>query len=86
MDSCCACRGKLEYEENVQDAVQALDVALKHSVSLRDDTQVFARAIFWRDDTKVRSLGGGAEVRLSGGALVPCFCIVCRHAAVKRIL
>jgi hypothetical protein len=24
--------------------------------------QVFARAIFWRDETKVRSLGNGAEV------------------------
>ena len=54
----------------MQDAVQALDVALKHSVSLRDDTQVFARAIFWRDDTKVRSLGGGAEVGRSWGC--PC--------------
>ena len=36
----CARRGRLDYEENVQDAIQALDVALKHSVSLRDDTQV----------------------------------------------
>ena len=47
---------------NMQTALQAMDVALKQTVSLRDETKVFSRAIFWRDDTKSRSLGDGAEV------------------------
>ncbi|CAL8468702.1 g8242 [Coccomyxa elongata] len=32
---------------------EALDVALKHSVSYFDDVKMFARAIFWRDPSKV---------------------------------
>ena len=48
--------------QNMQTAMQAMDVALKQTVSMRDETKVFARAIFWRDDTKSRSLGDGAEV------------------------
>ena len=48
--------------QNMQTAMQAMDVALKQTVSLRDETKVFARAIFWRDETKSRSLGDGAEV------------------------
>lgn len=55
-----SCSGNLG-EEIPQDAVQALDVALKHSMSYRDDVKAFARAIFWRDPTKVRPLGNGAE-------------------------
>ncbi len=50
-----------EGEEIPQDAVQALDIALKHSVSYRDDVKTFARAIFWHDPTKVKPLGNGAE-------------------------
>ena len=54
------CRGQ-NGEEIPQDAVQALDIALKHTVSYRDDVKTFARAIFWHDPTKVRPLGNGAE-------------------------
>lgn len=43
-------------------AAQALDVALKHSTSMNPRAQAFARAFFWPDPTKVRPLGGGAEV------------------------
>lgn len=42
--------------------IQALDVALKHSVSFRNEVKTFARAIYWRDPTTASSLGGGAEV------------------------
>ena len=61
--------------QNMQTAMQAMDVALKQTVSMRDETKVFARAIFWRDDTKSRSLGDGAEVISSSLSLtcpVPC--------------
>jgi hypothetical protein len=47
-----------------QDAIQALDVALKHGTALKANCQAFARAFFWDDPTKVRPLGGGAEVGL----------------------
>lgn len=47
------CRGHVE-QDMPQDALQALDVALKHSISYRDEVKMFARAIFWRDPTKVR--------------------------------
>ena len=55
-----SCRGQ-NGEEIPQDAVQALDIALKHSVSYRDDVKTFARAIFWHDPTKVKPLGNGTE-------------------------
>ena len=56
------CRKKAPWVQNMQTAMQAMDVALKQTVSMRNETKVFARAIFWRDDTKSRSLGDGAEV------------------------
>ena len=43
-----------------QDALQVLDIALKHSVSYRDEVKTFARAIFWHDP-KVKPLGNGAQ-------------------------
>ena len=55
-------RKKQPWVKDMQTALQAMDVALKQTVSLRNETKVFARAIFWRDDTKSRSLGDGAEV------------------------
>ena len=58
----CRQRTEVPFAPNMQTALQAMDVALKQTVSLRDETKVFARAIFWRDDTKSRSLGDGAEV------------------------
>lgn len=59
-----------------QDAIQALDVALKHGTALKANCQAFARAFFWDDPTKVRPLGGGAEVRLplELPALAAAFC------------
>ncbi len=55
-----SCRGQ-DGDEIPQDAVQALDIALKHSISYRDEVKTFARAIFWNDPDKVRPLGNGAE-------------------------
>ena len=54
-----SCRGQ-NGEEIPQD-VQALDIALKQSVSYRDEVKAFARAIFWHDPNKVKPLGNGAE-------------------------
>ncbi|KAK9915065.1 hypothetical protein WJX75_004310 [Coccomyxa subellipsoidea] len=51
-----------------QDALQVLDVALKHSVSYRDEVKTFARAIFWHDPTKVW-LGYQQSLRPSQGGL-----------------
>ncbi|KAK9827384.1 hypothetical protein WJX81_005044 [Elliptochloris bilobata] len=56
-----------------QDAIQALDVALKHNTAMNPKCQAFARAFFWQDPDKVRPLGGGAEVWLGyQQSLRPC--------------
>ena len=68
LPACLLRRKRVPFEENMQTALQAMDVALKQTVSLRDETKVFARAIFWRDETKTRPLGDGAEVGPSSGA------------------
>ena len=57
------CRGH-GGPEVPQAAIQALDMALKHTASLDPRCQVSIRSIFWHDPAKIRSLGGGAEVRL----------------------
>lgn len=58
------CRGRCGGSEIPQDAIHALDVALKHGTSLRPECQSFARAFFFYDPSIVRPLGNGAEVSL----------------------
>ena len=55
------CRGESNGGEVPQDAVQALDVALKHSTALRDDCDTMARAFFFHNCPSF-SIGNGAEV------------------------
>lgn len=55
-----SCRGE-EGIDLPQVALQALDVALKHSVSYREEVKTFARAIFWHNPLKIKPLGNGAE-------------------------
>ena len=59
------CRGRCGGSEIPQDAIHALDVALKHGTSLRPECQSFARAFFFYDPSIVRPLGNGAEVSLA---------------------
>jgi hypothetical protein len=47
-----------------QEAIQALDVALKHGASQNPNCQSFARAFFFDDKEKIKPLGNGAEVGL----------------------
>ena len=56
------CRGR-GGPDVPQDAIQALDVALKHSTTLNPTAFSVARAFFFPDPTNTRSLTGGAEVR-----------------------
>ena len=46
-----------------QEAIQALDVALNHSISLNPECQPVARAFFFERGLK-QTLGFGAEVTL----------------------
>ena len=48
-----------------QAATQALDIALRHTSSMKPSCQVFNRSFFWHDPSRVHSLGGGAEVTAS---------------------
>ena len=45
-----------------QDAVQALDVALKNTASNHPDCVTLPRAFFFYDKEMVKTVGGGAEV------------------------
>lgn len=45
-----------------QDAVQALDVALKNTASNHPDCVTLPRAFFFYDREMVKTVGGGAEV------------------------
>ena len=45
-----------------QDAVQALDVALKNGASNHPDCVTLPRAFFFYDSNLVKTVGGGAEV------------------------
>ena len=56
------CRGR--ESEMPQDAIQALDVALKHATMMDPRCTPVARAFYFFDPSAVRSLGGGAEVRV----------------------
>ena len=58
------CRGK-NKGPLPQDSVQALDVALKNTASNHPDCVTLPRAFFFYDAQAVKSVGGGAEVRLS---------------------
>ena len=46
-----------------QDAVQALDVALKNTASNHPDCVTLPRAFFFYDREMVKTVGGGAEVK-----------------------
>ena len=48
-----------------QDAVQALDVALKNTASNHPDCVTLPRAFFFYDKEMVKTVGGGAEVSAS---------------------
>lgn len=62
------CRGKAQGALP-QDAVQALDVALKNGASNHPDCVTLPRAFFFYDPDVVKPVGGGAEVCL----LYPCY-------------
>ena len=55
------CRGKNPGADFPQDAVQALDVALKHGTSLNAATEAVGRAFFLRNE-RSHPIGRGAEV------------------------
>ena len=55
------CRGKAKGALP-QDAVQALDVALKNGASNHPDCVALPRAFFFYDPDVVKPVGGGAEV------------------------
>ncbi len=57
------CRGKAKGALP-QDAVQALDVALKNGASNHPDCVTLPRAFFFYDPDVVKPVGGGAEVCL----------------------
>ena len=52
-----------------QDAVQALDVALKNGASNHPDCVTLPRAFFFYDPAVVKPVGGGAEVCISSTLL-----------------
>ena len=65
------CRGRLP--DVPQDAIQALDVALKQSVLMHPTAIVLSRAVFFPDPSTTGPLPGGAEV--SGDSrTTPCPC------------
>ena len=70
LSTCMLCRGESSGAEVPQDAIQALDVALKHGTALRDDCESLARAFFFRNSPSF-SIGNGAEVRLTQIILSP---------------
>ena len=51
-----------------QDAVQALDVALKNTASNHPDCVTLPRAFFFYDREMVKTVGGGAEVSCKSAA------------------
>ena len=57
-----------------QDAIQALDVALKQSVLMNRTAIVLSRAVFFPDPSTTAPLPGGAEV-CSGSCMTPCQCL-----------
>ena len=56
-----------------QDAIQALDVALKQSVLMNRTAIVLSRAVFFPDTSTTAPLPGGAEVS-GGSCTTPCQC------------
>ena len=63
IEYCMACRGKAKGSAMPQDAVQALDVALKNGASNHPDCVTLPRAFFFYDPNLVKTVGGGAEVK-----------------------
>ncbi len=65
LDNCSVapCRGD-GAPDIPQDAIQALDVALKHGTLLNPLCTAVNRAFFFPDPDTIQSLGGGAEVLL----------------------
>lgn len=53
-----------QLEEVPRDAIQALDVVLRHAAAMRPNCVAVTRALYFHDPRDVRRLGGGAEVRL----------------------
>ncbi len=77
------CRGKAKGALP-QDAVQALDVALKNGASNHPDCVTLPRAFFFYDPDVVKPVGGGAEVCL----LHPCsldLSIFCINEALRSL-
>ena len=59
---CVGCRGQ-GGSDIPQDAIQALDVALKYGTLLNPLCTAVSRAFFFPDPDTTHSLGGGAEVQ-----------------------
>lgn len=63
-----------------QDAVQALDVALKNTASNHPDCVTLPRAFFFYDREMVKTVGGGAEA----SCLCPSLCYVLQSKCCKH--
>lgn len=50
-----------QLEEVPRDAIQALDVVLRHAAAMRPNCVAVTRALYFHDPRDVRRLGGGAE-------------------------
>lgn len=64
-----------------QDAVQALDVALKNTASNHPDCVTLPRAFFFYDREMVKTVGGGAEA----SCLCPALCYVLQSIMVQAL-
>ena len=71
------CRGRYAGTEFPQDAVQALDVALKHGTALNPECHAVARAFFFRG-SQTKSISNGAEVSMPLLAIITT--TACPHA------